>query len=135
MLLHFSDIFFTVWEKPVSGFGLSLFIYFCSNLFAGSAFALSEYPYYNYLADAFLHGQLNLRLLPGSVHDLVIFNGNYYLYWPPMPAVVLMPFIAIFGVGLSDILYTAIIADLNVALVAILLRKLNERNIVTSTQT
>src|SRR5262245_16732840 len=46
----------------------------------------SRFAYYNYLADALLHGQLYLRLPPRSTHDLSIFEGHLYLYWPPMPA-------------------------------------------------
>lgn len=134
-LFRFSDVFFSIWEKPLFGFGLSLSIYFYLNLLTGSAFALSDYPYYNYLADAFLHGQLYLRLLPDNFHDLVLYNGNYYLYWPPMPAIVLMPFIAVFGVGLTDAFFNAVIAALNVGIVAILLRKLSKRNIIPSTRT
>jgi hypothetical protein len=88
----------------------------------GSLWANSETSYYNYLADAFLHGQLQLRIIPVVVHDLSVYRGNYYLYWSPLPAILLMPFVGIFGVHFSDIIFTLVIGAINVALVAILLR-------------
>jgi len=91
----------------------------------------SQYAYFNNLADAFNHGQLYLRTLPTTTHDLSYWNGNYYLYWPPFPAVLLMPFVALFGVQFSDILFTLAIAGVNVALVALLLRRATDHGIVT----
>lgn len=126
-------VFFLGWEHPVAGFLLALGIYFYINAASGFALGRSDYAYFNYLADAFLHGQLHLRLIPQEVHDLVFFGGRYYLYWPPMPAVVLMPLVAVFGVGLSDFLLNNILAAVNVALVAVLLRKLDARQVVPST--
>ena len=83
-------------------------------------------PYFNYLADAFLHGQLSLRLLPPWTMDLALYRGEYHLYWPPFPALVVMPLVALFGVGVSDVVYTALFAALSVALVARLLALLDD---------
>ena len=64
--------------------------------------------YYNYLTDAFLHGQTHLLIEPAKellalpdpydpqanvkwrLHDASLFNGKYYLYWGPVPALVLI---------------------------------------------
>lgn len=122
-----------VWEKPFNAFIISLCVY---GVFAGLKYPIlkpSVYPYYNYLADAFLHGQLSLRLLPALTHDLVFFNGQYFLYWPPMPAIMLMPFVLIFGVGFSDVAFTVVLAAVNVALVSVLLRALDKNGIVEIT--
>jgi hypothetical protein len=89
---------------------------------SGRLFTQSYQPHYNYLADAFLHCQTWLRIIPPYIDDLSIFNGRFYLYWAPFPAIALMPFVAIFGVQLNDVLYTVLIAALNVGLVAQLLR-------------
>jgi hypothetical protein len=61
--------------------------------------------YYSRLTDAFLHGQLNLRQGPAPeilslpdpydpeanaryrLHDASLYNGKYYLYWGPAPAI------------------------------------------------
>jgi len=94
-------------------------------ILAGShrgAFNPSRFAYFNYLADAFLHGQLHLRLLPASTHDLSEVGGRFYLYWPPFPAVLLMPFVALWGVSFSDVIFTALVGAADVALVALLLR-------------
>ena len=78
----------------------------------------------------FLHGQFNLRVIPPSTHDLIFFQGNYFLYWPPFPAIVLMPLVAVFGVNFSDILFNILVAGLNTYLVAVVLRRAGELEIV-----
>lgn len=117
-------------DRPLPVFLFFLAIYFLLSFSGGSPFRQSEYAYFNYLADAFLHGQLHLRLLPSSLHDLSYFNGKYYLYWPPMPAVVLMPFVALFGVGFSDVFFNVVLASANAAVVAALLRAADRRGLI-----
>jgi hypothetical protein len=112
-----------LWENPWSAALLAGLVYLMISAYpAGLLFKQSNHAYYNYLADAFLHGQTWLRIMPPSTDDLSFFNGRYYLYWSPFPSFVLMPFIAIFGVKLNDVLYTVLIAAFNVGLVAQLLR-------------
>lgn len=115
------------WQSPRWSAALAGAVYLAICLWHQFPPGASNYPYYNYLADAFLHGQLHLRLLPANVGDLVALDGHYYLYWPPLPAVLLMPFVAIFGVGFSDQLFTVALGALNVALVALLVRRADER--------
>ncbi len=73
---------------------------------------------FNWLADAFLHGQLALRSAPIDTRDLIDYSGKLYLYWPPFPALAIAPLVAFFGLGVSDVLYTAAIGALGVGLVA-----------------
>lgn len=114
--------FVLLWEQPLwSGF-LSLLIYLAIAGMHGPVLASSATNYYSYLADAFLHGQLHLRIIPAVTHDLSAYQGNYYLYWSPFPAILLMPFVKIFGIYFSDIIFTLVVAVVNVALVALLLR-------------
>jgi hypothetical protein len=75
------------------------------------------------LADGFLHGRLFidqpmpwLELVPRS-------GGGWYSPFPPMPAVVLMPFVALFGPGFDQGMATALLGGANVALVWLLLRR------------
>ena len=44
--------------------------------------------YYDLLADAFLKGQLHIDIRPGDmyVHDMIPYEGRYYLQWGPVPA-------------------------------------------------
>ena len=114
-----------LWELPSRSFWLSIFLYaFFSWMITQRSLLLpSKFAYFNYLADAFLYGQLKLRVIPFTTLDLIMFNEGYYLYWPPLPAVILMPLVAIFGVNFSDILFNIVIGSLNTYFVALLLRR------------
>jgi hypothetical protein len=75
------------------------------------------------LADGFLHGRLYidqpmpwLELVPRP-------EGGFYPPFPPMPAVVLMPFVAIFGPTFDQGIATALFGGANVALLWLLLRR------------
>ncbi len=112
-----------IWESPWGAALIYGFVYLIVSAYpSGLLFKQSNHAYYNYLADAFLHGQTWLRILPPSLDDLSFFNGRLYLYWGPFPAFVMMPFVAIIGVQFNDVLFTILIAALNVGLVAQLLR-------------
>jgi hypothetical protein len=102
-------------------------------LLHGPLWPATRFAYFNYLADAFNHGQLALRLIPASTHDLVFFHGQYYLYWPPLPAALLMPFVALFGVQFSDVLVTVILGVLNVGLVTLLLEEARQQGLIDLT--
>ena len=118
-------------ENPIFGFLAAFSIYLLLSMLGGSPFRVRESAYFNYLADAFLHGQYYLRLVPSeTVHDLSFFKGHYYLYWPPMPAIVLMPFVAVFGVDFSDVFFNLILASLNVAMLAVLLRSIDRNRLI-----
>jgi hypothetical protein len=117
---------------PVFTIAIALIFYLVFSIFGNdSIFSVSEYPYFNYLADAFLHGQFHFRLVPPSTHDLVLLNNKIYAYWPPFPAILLMPFVAIFGVNFSDILFTAFLGSLNISLFSILITELNKKNVIS----
>jgi len=118
LLLAGINLFESPWGAAIA----SGFIYISISAYSGSLFKQSLHPYYNYLADAFLHGQTWLRLTPSSIHDLSLVNGKYYLYWGPFPAILLMPLVAIFDVGLNDVIYTVVIAVINVGFIAQVLR-------------
>ncbi|TLN26515.1 hypothetical protein FDZ74_01900 [bacterium] len=118
------------WERPWSAAFFALILYGLLAAARGGVLAASVAPYYNYLADAFLHGQLNFRLIPPSIHDLVQYKGALYPYWGPLPAVLMMPLVLIGGVGASDVLFTVLIAAVNVGLVAAVLRAAQGRGVL-----
>lgn len=122
--------FFLYLERPLVAFFIAFVAYFLLSRLGGSPFRVTRTAYFNYLADAFLHGQFALRLLPITQYDLSHFNGHYYLYWPPMPAILLMPFVKIFGVGFSDVFFNTVLAALNVAVVAALLRAVDRAGLI-----
>jgi hypothetical protein len=99
---------------PVLTFVLALVLY---SLAAGpTLFRQSLAPHYVYLADAMLHGQLYLEQPPSS-YDLLVVDGRAYVAGSPMPAILLMPLVAVFGASVSDILFGVVAGALNVALV------------------
>lgn len=126
--------FLLIWERPMAGFLVALAVYSVFSLSKGPLWRLSDFPYFNYLADAFLHGQLNLRAVPPRVLDLSYFHGQYFLYWSPMPAILLLPFVALFGVGFSDVAFTLVIAATNVCLVALLLRQARLKRVIKASR-
>src|SRR4051794_14432040 len=119
-----------LWERPVWSAVLALVVYSALAQHHAALWHISSAPYFNYLADAFLHGQLSLRITPPSTHDLSHFNGQLYLYWPPFPAILMMPFVTVFGIQFSDVIFTLGIGALNVGLIALLLRLARDRQII-----
>ena len=109
-------------DRPLLAAAVALVVYAAFAFWHGDPHGRSPFPYYGYLADAFLHGQTSLRLPPPDTHDLSVFQGKLYLYWFPFPALLFLPFVALFGVGFSDVAFTVVLGAVNVALVAVLLR-------------
>lgn len=63
---------------------------------------------YALLADAFLHGRLDVA---GCVDvDCALYDGRTWVIFPPAPAVVAMPFVALFGAGFSGFILVATLA-------------------------
>lgn len=88
-------------------------------------FGVSNYPYFVYQAESFLHGRWDLDL-SSKLTDIVVVHGKHYIVYPPMPAVVLMPFVALFGLHTSDILFTSVCSALNLSLLYLLLEQVRE---------
>jgi len=76
-----------------------------------------------YLADAFLHGKLGVSGGGTSLAEIVPFNGNYFVVYPPMPAVLLIPFVALFGTNFDQGLMSVFLACLAVAATWLMLKK------------
>jgi hypothetical protein len=101
------------------------FVVFC--VFSGPRlFHQSFAPHFVYQADAFLHGQLALTVQPPNYEDWARVGNSWYVSFPPFPAVLMMPFVAIAGFQLNDVLFTVFFAALNVALFFIVLERLRE---------
>lgn len=103
---------------PVVAGLLTLFVYLWRASIAPWGLGQTRFADFNWLADAFLHGHLALRSAPLDTRDLIDYGGKLYLYWPPFPAIAVAPLVALFGIGVSDVLYTAVIGALGVALTA-----------------
>jgi hypothetical protein len=121
-----------IWASPLFAMVAAFIVYMLIILLKGGGiFRETPNGYYPYLADAFNHGQLNLRLIPNVTLDLVSYHGKFYLYWPPLPAVLMMPLVAVLGVNISDIFMVMLVAVMNVGMVALLLKRLDQEAILS----
>jgi hypothetical protein len=83
--------------------------------------------YFNYLADAFLHGRTYL-VNPPTTADLTQFEGRWYVPFLPLPAFLLLPWVGITGPEkTSTVLFGSLMGALNAALVFLLLQALAKR--------
>lgn len=94
-------------------------------MFHINPFGDSGADYFVYQAESFLHGRWDLDL-SARLTDIVVVHGKHYIVYPPMPAIVLMPFVAVFGLHASDILLTAACSALNLSLLYLLLEQVRE---------
>ena len=78
--------------------------------------------YFAPLAQSILHGRLDVPANP-SLNELVPYGGKNYVVYPPMPAVVLLPFVAIFGPDFNQKWASIIVAALSVGLFYLLLTR------------
>lgn len=79
--------------------------------------------YFTLLADSFLHGRFYVLEHPSWLNELVLWNGHYYVVYPPMPAIIQMPFVAIFGDGFYQPILSWILSGLNVGLCFLIVDK------------
>lgn len=115
--------------RPLIAALVTLIIYLLRAACSPQGIHATSSAYFNYLADAFLHGQVALRVLPEELIDLVHYAGQTYLYWPPFPALLIAPLVALFGIGTSDVIYTAVFAALTIALLARFLEVLDQSGV------
>lgn len=64
-------------------------------------------------ARAWLHGRLDIG---EPFHDSVIIGGKYYIIYPPLPALLMLPFVATLGDKFSDVWFTWAFAACNIVL-------------------
>jgi hypothetical protein len=86
----------------------------------------TSFNYFVWLADAFLHGRLYLTEPPSRLTELIPVNGKFYVVYPPMPAVILMPFVFFWGTNFSQTLGSVIFGSVNVSLFYLLTRRLTK---------
>jgi hypothetical protein len=109
------------------GYFLSTHLYPEENLSLRWITPLSRYTFYADLAQALNHGSLDLTkagIAPESHPDLLTKDGHVYLPYQPMPGVLLMPFVAIFGQGSTQITFSMFLGAINVVLLWYVLRLL-----------
>lgn len=90
--------------------------------------------YWHELAAAFLQGKLYLSS-PETMHDLTLFNGNWYVPNPPLPVFIIMPIVAILGAAKTNtVLFSITIGAINTILVYLILDKATRLELITTTR-
>jgi len=77
--------------------------------------------YFVRLADAFLHGRIHLLEAPSWLTELIPRDGAWYVAYPPLPAVLLMPFVALFGPEFHQQIASSIFGGVGVGLTYLVL--------------
>jgi len=78
---------------------------------------------YVLLADSILHGRLDSE---EYFHDMAIYKGKYYVGFPPFPALILVPFVAVLGVSHTKaVLVSLMLTLLNIVILKRILQKLD----------
>ena len=113
--------------RGIAIFVAAFAIYTATALFIFHRTHSPQLAYFDHLAAAFLRGELYL-VAPPANYDLTLHNGRWVVPFPPLPALLMLPFVALFGVGgFNTALFSAAIAALNVSLVYAMLRALAAR--------
>ena len=76
----------------------------------------TEFDYFVRLADAFLHGRLYVTEAPSWLNELVPGGGGWYVVYPPVPAILLLPFVALFGLDTQQNVASCLYAGVSVGL-------------------
>lgn len=128
-------------EQPHEGFihqmdrglllvGIFLFTFFFYEHFAAwiGWFNKRKYTYWHLLAGEFLEGRLYLHNPPSNTHDLTLYNGNWYVPSPPIPAVMMMPLAWLFGAeNLNTMDFSVFFSAINAVLMFLILEKFIQR--------
>jgi len=83
--------------------------------------------HYVYLAEAMLDGRLHIEGKPPHRNDWAEYQGKWFVSFPPAPAVLMMPAVAIWGLDFNDRAFTLVFAAAAPALLFLLLQLLAER--------
>lgn len=82
-----------------------------------------EHNLHVHQAKAFLQGRFDI---PQYYHDVAVYKERYYSPFPPFPALVLLPIVALFGVSSTKAtLVSIILSALNIIVLTRLLKKLD----------
>lgn len=111
------------WRAPLLVYLLCSAVYVVTS--GERALQPSPNDHFVHLADSFLHGQLSVvGDRPPGTNDWALYQGRWYVSFPPFPAVVILPAVAIWGTQLPGPLFWALLAGLAPALLYVLLRHL-----------
>ena len=126
-LEHTSNFLANLWWRVALVFLLALTIYLLTFQFAIHPNHPPTLSYFNYLAEAFLQGHLDL-VRPPSIYDLTFYAGRWYVPFPPLPALLMLPWVGWQGAKNTNVAYFSIfMGAINVSLVFLLLETMSKR--------
>ncbi|MEZ4662897.1 MAG: hypothetical protein R2911_35565 [Caldilineaceae bacterium] len=112
--------------RPAVIFALAWTIYWGTAVWGGNTTS-PQMAYFDHLADAFRRGQLYLAN-PPATHDLTQFAGRWYVPFPPLPALLLLPWVMLRGLAATNtVLFSTLLGALNVMIIYLLLEALSQR--------
>ena len=85
----------------------------------------SKAPQFIYQGMAWLDGRLDLPVDPPNQEDWVKVGDKFYQSFPAFPAVVMLPFVALWGYQFNDTSFSVFISAIGLALFFVLLRRLS----------
>ena len=83
--------------------------------------------HYVYLAEGMLDGRLHIEGNPPHRNDWAQYDGKWYVSFPPAPAVLMIPGVAIWGLDFNDRIFSLVFAAAAPALLLLLLQLLVAR--------
>lgn len=107
------------WLEPVLVFVVVLGVYVAATPRTNTA-----YRHFVYMAQAFLEGRVDLRNLPAHYHDIIRIGDRVYAPFPPVPAILLMPVVAVAGEGADQGRIGQALAAAAAAVLAVALRRM-----------
>lgn len=90
----------------------------------------TPYNYFIFLANAFLHGRLFVLENYPWLNEIVKWQGHLYVVYPPMPAILLIPLVFLFGTAFHQPWLSIFLASANVSLCYIVLVKIFQNKLV-----
>lgn len=79
-----------------------------------------------YLANGWLHGHLYIEGTPPDLSDYTLYKGHWYVAFPPLPAILMLPLVAIFQLSYQAVItltFSLGMGILNIALMLWVLRR------------
>jgi hypothetical protein len=87
---------------------------------------VSDAPHFLYQAEAWISGQLSLVTPPPNGNDWARVEERWYVSFPPGPAILMLPGVALAGLRFNDVAFTLLFGALNCLLVFLLLERLRK---------
>ena len=110
----------TIWQRKYGVLFIAvalIYILIGVSEYLRQAPGLSHSPLFLYLADGWLHGHLYIN--SPDTGDATFYNGHWYVAFPPLPAVLMLPLVAILHLSqqrLIALLFSLILGVINVGL-------------------